>query len=134
MAQSDGTYRNADQPKGFGSVMLTGFAILGAPATWMLHFNIMYFLVQPVCRLGGEMLFHVASVVAIILIVASGFLAWRVGRHSDASLREKLEGKGGWQGFVGAYGVAIAMLFIYAVAYSWSRVFVIDPCLGTLGA
>ena len=134
MNQPDGTQQHADQPTSVGRVLLVAFAILGAPVTWMLHFNVMYFLVQPACRFGGNGFFHVASIVAIVLIATSGGMAWRVGRESAESFRGKLEGKGGWQGFVGAYGVALAMLFIYAVGYSWSRVFVIDPCLGTLGA
>lgn len=134
MTQREGEYRNIEQPRGVGGTLLVAFAILGAPVSWMLHFNVMYFLVQPICRLGGEAWFHVASVVALIVIAASGLAAWRVGGESSASFREKLEGKGGWQGFVGAYGVALALLFIYAVGYSWSRVFVIDACLGMRGA
>lgn len=134
MSQPEGEFRNIDQPRRAGGVLLVAFAILGAPVSWMLHFNVMYFLVQPVCRLGGEAWFHVASVVAIIAIAAAGLAAWRIGSESSATFREKLEGKGGWQGFVGAYGVAVALLFIYAVGYSWSRVFVIDACLGMRGA
>lgn len=134
MTQSDGEYRNAEQPRGIGGVLRVAFAILGAPVSWMLHFNIMYFLVQPICRLGGETWFHIASVVALLAIAASGLAAWRVGGESSAGFRDKLDGKGGWQGFVGAYGVASALLFMYAVGYSWSRVFVMDACLGMRGA
>lgn len=124
--------QNTEQPRNAGGMIVVFLAILGAPISWMLHFNVMYFLVQPVCRLGGELSFHVASVVTLVAIVISAVAAWRVGRRSDTTFREKLEGRGGWQGFVGAYGVASAAMFAYAVLYSWSRVFVMDACMGML--
>lgn len=130
MDRSNEERQNGGQPNSVGGILIATFAILGAPIIWALHFNVMYFLVQPVCRLGGEMSFHIASVIALVSIVAAAFTAWRVGRRVESSFREKLEGMGGWQGFVGAYGVISAALFAYAVIYSWSRVFFLDACLG----
>lgn len=131
MDQANGDNRNSDQPRSVGGVLLVAFAILGAPILWITHFNIMYFLVQPICRLGGETWFHVASVIALVGIVGSGFAAWRLGRQSSAGFLEKLDGQGGWRGFIGVYGVASAMLFVYAVLYTWSRVFTsLDVCTG----
>lgn len=131
MVQANGENRNEEQPRNIGGILLVTFAILGAPAIWISHFNIMYFLVQPICRLGGEFLFHVVSVVALIGIIGAGIAAWRIGRRSSSGFRAALEGEGGWQGFVGVYGMASALLFFYAVIYTWSPVFTnLDTCTG----
>ncbi len=131
MAQVNGDNRNGEQPRTISGKMLLVFAMLGGPVIWISHFNIMYFLVQPICRLGGEAWFHAVSVLALVGIVAAGIAAWRIGRESSGGVREALEGSGGWQGFVGVYGTASALLFAYAVVYTWSPVFTsLDTCAG----
>jgi hypothetical protein len=131
MAQANGENRNGEQPRDIGGILRLTFAILGGPVIWISHFNFMYFLVQPVCRLGGEAWFHVASVVALIGIIAAGVIAWRIGQQFSGGFRAALEGEGNWKGFVGVYGVASAVLFFYAVVYTWSPVFTsLDPCTG----
>lgn len=131
MAQANGDTRNGEQPRSVGGILLVLYAMLGGPAIWITHFNVMYFLVQPICRLGGESWFHVASVIALIGIIGAGISAWWIGRMYGGSLREALDGEGNWKGFVGLYGVASALLFGYAVIYTWSPVFTsLDTCAG----
>lgn len=122
----------SNQPGRFGGIVVLGFAMLGAPIAWALHFNIVYFLVQPVCRLGGEALFHIAGVVALVVVVASAMVAWRAGRKYGGNFSDALEGKGDWRGFVRLYGVASAALFGYAIIYQWTPVFRMDACTGML--
>lgn len=131
MAHTEKT-QAVDQPKRLGGIVTLVIAMVGAPTTWALHFNVMYFLVQPVCRLGGEMAFHVVSVVALVLVAASAIVAWRVGARYPGNLGDALEGRGDWRGFVGYYGVASAALFGYAIVYQWSPVFTMDACTGIL--
>lgn len=131
MQQANGNNLNGEQPRSFGGILLVTYAILGGPVIWISHFNIMYFLVQPICRLGGEVWFHVASVVALVGIIGAGLVAWRIGRKYGGGFREALEGEGNWKGFVGVYGIASALLFAYAVVYTWSPVFTtLDVCTG----
>lgn len=131
MAQMKSDNRNGGQPRSISGRMLVVFAMLGGPVIWISHFNLMYFLVQPICRLGGEGWFHAASVAALVGIAAAGVAAWRIGKASSGGFREALDGSGGWRGFVGVYGIASALLFAYAVIYTWSPVFTsLDTCAG----
>lgn len=131
MAQPNGEHLKVEQPRSLGGILLVTYAIIGPPALWITHFNIMYFLVQPVCRLGGEVWFHVASIVAIVGILGAGFVAWRIGRRYSGGFRDALEGRGNWTGFVGMYGIASSFLFTYATIYVWIPVFTaLDVCTG----
>ena len=122
-----------EQPGRPGGILALGFAMLGGPITWALHLNLVYFLVQPVCRLGGDWIFHVAGAVALLIIVAAAITAWRIGKRYPGGFSDAVEGKGDWRGFVGLYGIASAAIFGYAIIYQWSPVFTMDACTGTLG-
>lgn len=122
----------SNQPGRFGGILALGFAMLGAPVAWAIHFNVVYFLVQPVCRLGGEVLFHIAGVIALVVVAAAAVVAWRTGRNYGGDFSEAIEGKGDWRGFIRLYGVASAALFGYAIIYQWTPVFRMDACTGTL--
>lgn len=117
------------QPRDKWGRVLTVFAILGGPITWAIHFNVMYFLVQPVCRLGGEAAFHVTTGVMLIACIASGVVAWR-HRGSDADGENLLEGSGTWRSFVALFGVASAAIFAYAIVYQWTPVLTYGACEG----
>lgn len=105
------------------------FAILGAPVSWAIHFNVMYFLVQPVCRLGGEALFHVTTVVMLVTCIAAGVVAWRQ-RGSNSNFDTLIEGAGSWKPFVALFGVASAAIFAYAIVYQWTPVLTYGACEG----
>lgn len=118
------------QPRSIKGRLFTGFAILGAPLAWALHFNVMYFLVQPICRLGGEVWFHVTTGAMLMVCVAVAFAAWK-HRSPDATFEHLLNGTGTWRAFIVVYGLASAALFAYAILYQWSPVLTFGACDGT---
>lgn len=108
---------------------VAGYAILGSPVAWFVHFNIMYFLVQPVCRLGGEVWFHVVTGAMLIACIGAGVVAWSQFRNSS-SFSELVDGVGNWRSFIALFGVASAVLFSYAIIYQWTPVVTFGVCDG----
>lgn len=117
------------QPRSKGPRLLTGYAMLGSAVAWAIHLSVMYFLVQPVCRLGGEAWFHVVTVVALIMCIAAGIAAWR-HRPDDATFEHLFNGEGGWRSFVALFGVVASALFTYAIVYQWLPVLTTATCEG----
>lgn len=107
----------------------TFFAMLGPPLAWALHFVVMYFLVQPVCRLGGEASFHIATVVMVIVTIAAGFVAWQ-HREPKGSIRDLANRLDNWRSFVAFFGVALSVMFTYAIVYQWIPVLQFGACEG----
>ena len=104
------------------------FAALGSHAGWALHLNLTYFLVQPVCVMGGELLLHVSGVVSMLIVLASlGTSCWLLVKNRG-SFTENVEGYDGWKAFVGLFGVANTVIFGLAITAQWSTVFAVDPC------
>lgn len=105
------------------------FAALGSHVAWALHLNLTYFLVQPVCVMGGELLLHASGVISLLIVLASlGTSCWLLVRNR-ATFRENVEGFDGWKAFIGLFGVANAVIFGLAIIAQWSTVFAVDPCL-----
>lgn len=117
------------QPRSKRDRLLTGFAMIGAPVAWAIHLNVMYFLVQPVCRLGGEMWFHVITGAMLLTCIASAVVAWR-HRSGGASFEHLVNGEGTWRSFVALFGVTAAALFAYAILYQWFPVLATPACEG----
>jgi len=117
------------QPKTKGARLVTGYAILGSALAWAAHLSVMYFLVQPVCRLGGETMFHITTVVALLACLGSGIVAWR-HRGDNSSFENLFNGNGTWKSFVALFGVVAAAMFAYAIIYQWSPVLTISACEG----
>lgn len=109
--------------------LVAGYALLGGPIAWFTHFNIMYFLVQPVCRLGGDVWFHVVTAVMLIACIGAGVVAWRLFKNS-ANFDELVNGIGSWRPFVALFGVASAAIFAYAIIYQWTPVVTFGVCDG----
>lgn len=118
------------QPRTKGERFLTGFAMLGGPVAWAIHLSVMYFLVQPVCRLGGEAWFHVTTGAMLIVCIAAAIAAWK-HRQGDASVTDQVDGSGTWRSFVALFGVASAAIFAYAIVYQWTPVLTYGACEGT---
>lgn len=109
--------------------MLTNvFALLGSAGGWALHLNLTYFLVQPVCVMGGEWTLHASGVVSLLIVLASLGVSIGILTENAVPFRENVEGLDGWKAFVGLYGIASAAIFALAIIAQWSTVFVIDAC------
>lgn len=117
-----------NDPMPLGTLVPAGIALLGPPAVWALHLNVSYFLVQPVCVMGGEIALHIASAVSLGLMLVPLIIAIRLLVSFGAPFRDNIEGRDGWLGFVGLFGVAAVMLFGLGVVYQWVPMFVIDAC------
>lgn len=117
------------QPRSKRDRLLTGFAMVGAPIAWFIHLNVMYFLVQPVCRLGGEAWFHAITGAMLIACIASAIAAWR-HRGSGANFEHLVNGEGTWRSFVALFGVTSSVIFAYAIVYQWIPVLTTAACEG----
>lgn len=119
----------ANEPIPWRVWLLVGFAALGSHLAWALHLNLTYFLVQPVCVMGGELLLHVSGGVSLLIVLASlGMASWLLIRNR-APFRENVEGFAGWKAFVGLFGVANGLIFGLTIIAQWWTVFALDPCL-----
>ena len=107
----------------------TGFAMLGGPLAWAAHLIVMYFLVQPICRLGGEAWVHVTTGVMRGVCIAAGFTAW-MHRTGDGGFRDFVDGSGSWCSFVALFGVTASAIFAYAIIYQWIPVLTTATCEG----
>lgn len=108
---------------------IVGFAVLGSPLAWALNLNIAYFLVQPVCVMGGKVTMHVATAVLLAVALASVATSiWLLARNR-VSFRENVEGFDGWKAFVGLYGIASGLLFSLAIIAQWVPTFMFDACM-----
>lgn len=111
-------------------LLVIGWVMLGSIITWFTHLNVMYFLVQPVCRLGGTWTFHVTSVFLLTVTVLTGIQAWRLWRaNRNADQESELsERQHSVMAFAGYFGMAGAAVVSLAIVTQWAPVFVIGPC------
>lgn len=110
------------------SLWLVAFASLGSNLAWAAHLNVSYFLVQPVCQTGGTWALHVTSAVLLLIAWSSLATAFSLFRRSGTPFRLGLEGRNGWQGFIGVFGIASGLLLSLAIITQWVPMFFIDPC------
>ncbi len=124
------TTHQRDPYEGRGQHIALGFGVIGSIIAWFAHLNLMYFLVQPVCRLGGNWTFHIASTVLLAVTLAAGWQAWRVwsGERTADSVPEELDGRGSVLSFLGVFGMAASAVTSLAIVAQWIPVFVIGPC------
>ncbi len=110
------------------TLLPVGIALLGPSILWAMHLNVSYFLVQPVCVMGGEIALHIASVVAVLLLLVPLILSIRMLGSHGAMFTENLEGRESWLAFVGLFGVLSVLLFGIGIVSQWAPMFVLDPC------
>lgn len=127
---SSTTTHARDPYQGRWQHVVLGYATLGGIAAWFGHLNLMYFLVQPVCRLGGNWTFHVTSIVLLALALGSGWAAWRFRAQEPRSddLTREVDARGTTLAFLGGFGIAASALTSLAIIAQWVPVLVIGPC------
>lgn len=121
-------FSKTNNPLPWRELVTVGFALLGPTGAWALHLNLTYFLVQPVCVMGGEIALHVSGFVS--LLIAGAALATSIGilAANPVPFSDNAEGFDGWKAFVGLFGIASGLLFILAIITQWAPVFVVDAC------
>ncbi|MDQ4075805.1 MAG: hypothetical protein M3220_06095 [Chloroflexota bacterium] len=117
-----------NDPLPWSTLVPVGIALLGPVAVWALHLNVSYFLVQPVCVMGGQIALHIASVVSVGLVLIPLLTSIRLLRTHGGSFRDNLEGRDDWLAFVGLLGIALSLISGVAVIAQWTPMFVLDPC------
>jgi hypothetical protein len=117
-----------NDPLPMRTLVPVGIALLGPSILWALHLSVSYFLVQPVCVMGGEIALHIVSVAAVLLLLIPLILSVRMLASHGAMFRENLEGRESWLAFVGLFGVLGVLLFGIGIISQWVPMFVLDPC------
>jgi hypothetical protein len=107
-----------------------GFALLGPMAAWALHLNLTYFLVQPVCAMGGEIALHISGFVCLLIALGALSTAGWLVATNPVPFRENVEGADGWKAFVGLFGMAASLIFGLAIITQWSAVTVTNTMCG----
>lgn len=107
-----------------------GIALLGPIAAWAIHLNLTYFLVQPVCVMGGEIALHISGFACLLITLGTiATSAWLLAAN-PAPFRENVDGFDGWKAFVGLFGIAAGLVFSLAIIAQWSAVTVTSSMCG----
>lgn len=126
---ADGSrFSRTNDPLPWRTLLMVGFALLGPPIAWAIHLNLTYFLVQPVCAMGGEISLHISGFVTLLIALGSMATSAGILASNPVPFRENIEGHNGWLGFVGLFGIIAALLFSLAIVTQWVPVFVVDAC------
>lgn len=129
MTERENQPQTAD-PLPWRVLLVYGISLLGPALAWALHLNVSYFLVQPVCRMGGELALHATSVVSLALVLGAVVASVRLLRRNPAPFQENVQGCDGWKAFIGLFGIATGVIFSVAIIAAWAPMFVIGPCAG----
>lgn len=125
---TDGDQLATNDPMSTRTILTVGFALLGSAVAWAIHLNLTYFLVQPVCVMGGEIALHAAGFGSLLLALAAIAVSAGLLAANPVAFDRNVEGANGWRAFVGLFGVLAGLLFSLAIITQWVPVFVIDAC------
>lgn len=106
-------------PRPRPSPWLVAFATAGAPAAWLVHLSLSYYLVPRACA-GSPVWLHLVTLVTAAVAVAAIAAAARVragAGPSDVALR-----------YLGALGLLVGVLFLAATLAEGLPALLIDPC------
>lgn len=101
-------------------------ATLTAPTVWMLHLLLSYFVVTVACEtqtfapvIGGlsapELVLVVLTVAAMVAVLISGRLGYRIWRESETGVKAKGGTEEDRRGFMGLGGAALSVLFLFGL-------------------
>ncbi len=99
-----------------------------APAAFFARLQLAYVIVPWACVTGGSVWLHVVDILAVVLAVGGGWIAWRV--HGESGENARPDGadaisRGHFLGLVGAWTSALFALLLAAQATAGV---VISPC------
>jgi hypothetical protein len=120
-----------------GNRTLVAAVIAFPPAVWMGHLLIVYALVPLSCRVGSDLPFHAATVVALAGAAGATWVAIRAWRDTGWPLRESLlhpiadrpgDGRPGGRSSVAVLGLLMAGYFLALVVMTALTTVVVDRC------
>jgi len=107
--------------------------VLTGPIVWLTMLEVNYLLTYVACETGRKWFMHVAVLVAIVLVAASGFIAWMYGPPGDPEIdtppvtRATSEQRARWMAL---YGVASSAWFIIVILANEIPILVLKACEG----
>jgi hypothetical protein len=113
-----------------GGLFALWAALLAGPVVWLLQFQTNFALVPLLCRSGAHNLaLHAVFVVALLLVAAAGFLAWRNFSAAGATV----EGEDGAgviprSRFMSLLGLLATAMFFLVIVAQWIASWVFGPC------
>jgi hypothetical protein len=103
--------------------------ILGVPAVWAVHLQVVYAMVPWVCTHHKMWLLHLTTIVSLAvggLLLGTTWIDYhRTGRARSDSLESGVHSRGR---FLGALGILVAAMFLLLIAAQGVPAFFIDPC------
>jgi hypothetical protein len=111
-----------------GSWLLWG-AVLLAPITWLLQFQIRYSLVDWVCASHKTFVLHLVSLICLAIIIGGGVLSWtswvRAGKKwpSDSAGGPEMRNL-----FLAMLGLLSSSMFALVTIAQAIPAFIINPC------
>jgi hypothetical protein len=107
--------------------------VLTGPIVWLTMLEVNYLLTYVACETGQKWFMHMAVLVAIVLVAASGFIAWMYGPPGDPKIdtppvtRATSEQRARWMAL---YGVASSAWFIIVILANEIPILVLKACEG----
>ena len=103
-------------------------AVIGVPFVWLCQFQLNYMLVPWVNTTGHMWVRHLVTLVALLLILAAGWLAcieWR--RHGRSGMEEERPGLLGRTQFLSMLGMLLSILFALVTILQDVASFFLNP-------
>lgn len=128
MTERRETIERLKEPRG---LLTLWFVLLAGPAAWLLGLILDYNLVRSACVGETVVPLHLATLLALALAGAGGFVGWREWRR----LGERWPGEGGGEltrsRFMVAIGLMASTLFALVIVAQWIGKLFLHPCMGT---
>jgi hypothetical protein len=102
--------------------------VLLAPLAWFLHQQVSYLLVYAACESGSLVGFSVWSVIMLLLVGGSGFVAWRAWDHAGRGWGETGDRDLDRTRFLALLGLMGCGLFSVLIAAQWIPTLLVGPC------
>ena len=102
--------------------------VLAGPVAALTQLQANYALVLWACGAGRVWALHAVSVVALLVAVGAGLLAWRKWRVAGAVWEDEGGGVKARGRFMAAVGMLISALSALVIVAMWMPVFVYGPC------
>lgn len=114
------------QPRG----MLELWGALGlGPVAWILHQQSSYLLVYWACGTGHVFVFHLATVLLLLLAGFGAYLGWRAWNDAGAERPDDGGSVADRSRFMAMCGIVLSGGFSVVILAQWVPALVIDPCI-----